>query len=304
MSLTKYRAFLKIAKTGSFSDAAEQMHCTQSAVSRMIHDLENLWDIKLFSRYKSGVVLTPEGKSLFPLIQKVVIADNDVKASVSSFTHLMTGTVRIGSFASVASVWLPKVIKSFKKRYPEIRFEVLMGDFDEIEHWVKTGRVDFGFTSVGTSDDLQLIPLAKDELRLAVYESHRLAKLETVPVRLLEKEPFFLLSKGKSNFVSAYLDEHDVRPSIELVTFDDYAILNMVKMEFGIGILPELILQYPVEGIKIKKLTPKGFRSIRLVVRSEGKLSFVAQSFLQVFSQELTDVVNPGFMKELDPHLR
>lgn len=155
MSLTKYRAFLKIAKTGSFSDAAELMHCTQSAVSRMIHDLENLWDIKLFSRYKSGVVLTPEGKSLFPLIQKVVIADNDVKASVSSFTHLMTGTVRIGSFASVASVWLPKVIKSFKKRYPEIRFEVLMGDFDEIEHWVKTGRVDFGFTSVGTSDDLQ-----------------------------------------------------------------------------------------------------------------------------------------------------
>lgn len=89
------------------------------------------------------------------LSKKVVIADNDVKASVSSFTHLMTGTVRIGSFASVASVWLPKVIKSFKKRYPEIRFEVLMGDFDEIEHWVKTGRVDFGFTSVGTSDDLQ-----------------------------------------------------------------------------------------------------------------------------------------------------
>lgn len=78
----------------------------------------------------------------------------------------------------------------------------------------------------------------------------------------------------------------------------------MVKMEFGIGILPELILQYPVEGIKIKKLTPKVFRSIRLVVRSEGKLSFVAQSFLQVFSQELTDVVDPGFMKELDPHLR
>lgn len=100
----------------------------------------------------------------------------------------MTGTVRIGSFASVASVWLPKVIKSFKKRYSEIRFEVLMGDFDEIEHWVKTGRVDFGFTSVGTSDDLQLIPLAKDKLRLAVYESHPLAKLETVPVRLLEKD--------------------------------------------------------------------------------------------------------------------
>ena len=114
MSLTKYRAFLKVAATGNFSEAAEQMHCTQSAASRMIHDLEHLWGIKLFSRFKTGAVLTPEGEALLPLIQKVILADEDVKASVTSFTHLLSGTVRIASFASVASVWLPKVIKAFK----------------------------------------------------------------------------------------------------------------------------------------------------------------------------------------------
>lgn len=304
MSLTKYRAFLNIARTGSFSEAAEQMHCTQSAASRMIHDLENLWEIKLFSRYKSGVVLTAEGKALFPLIQKVVIADDDVKASVTSFTQLMSGTVRIGSFTSVASVWLPKVIKTFKKRYPDIRYEVLMGDFDEIEHWVKTGRVDFGFTSVDTSEDLDSILLAKDELRLAVYCAHPFAKLKTVPVQSLENESFFLLGKGKSSFISAYLGKHNVHPSIDLMSFDDYVILNMVKMEFGVGILPELVLQYPVAGVKIKELSPKGFREIRLITRAEGKLSFVAQSFLQVFSQELSDIVEPDFMNALSPHLR
>ena len=77
MSLTKYRAFLKVAATGSFSDAAEQLFCTQSAASRMIHDLEDIWGVRLFDRFKSGAKLTPEGQALLPAIEKVVLADED-----------------------------------------------------------------------------------------------------------------------------------------------------------------------------------------------------------------------------------
>ncbi len=304
MSLTKYRAFLKIAMTGSFSATAEQMHCTQSAASRMIHDLEDLWDIKLFTRSKTGAVLTPEGQELLALIQKVVLADDDVKAAVSSMTKLMTGTVRIGCFASVASVWLPKVIKEFKKHFPNTRYEVLMGDFDEIERWVKTGRVDFGFTSVETSEELDSLLVARDELLLAVYSEHPLAKMKFVPVSRLQNESFFLLGKGKSNFVLSYLLKHDVVPAISLTTFEDYAIMNMVKMEFGIGILPKLVLQYPVEGVEIKELRPKGYREIRLILRSDGKLSFAAKKFLSGFAKELKDVVDPDFLENLNPYLQ
>lgn len=304
MSLTKYRAFLKVATTGNFSEAAEQMHCTQSAASRMIHDLEHLWGIKLFSRFKTGAVLTPEGEALLPLIQKVVLADEDVKASVTSFTQLLSGTVRIGSFASAATVWLPKVIKAFKARYPNIHYEVLMGDFGEIERWVKNGRVDFGFTDPEISEGLDSILVAKDELFLAVSSAHPFAKLPAVPAESLENEPFFLLEKGKTSSVTAYLQQHNVHPAIELTTFEDYVIMNMVKMELGVGILPELVLQYPVDGVEIKHLEPKGFREIRLTVRSGGKLSFATQKFLETFSKELSREIDPNFYENLKPYLQ
>ena len=62
MNISKYRAFLKVAATRSFSQAADQLHCTQSAASRMILDLENYWGFKLFSRMKGGAVLTLKEK--------------------------------------------------------------------------------------------------------------------------------------------------------------------------------------------------------------------------------------------------
>lgn len=303
MSLTKYRAFLKIAVTGNFSEAAQQLHCTQSAASRMIHDLETLWGVKLFSRYKSGAVLTPEGKELLSLVEKVVLADDDIKASITSFTQLLSGTVRIGSFASIASVWLPRVIKTFKKLYPNIQYEVLMGDFEEIEHWVRTGRVDFGFTNLHSSEGLDSILIAKDELFLAVYSSHPFAKLDSVPAKLLENEPFFLLEKGKTGSIAEYLQKQKVNPSIDLTTFEDYIVVNMVKMELGIGIVPNLSLQHQTEGVEIKELSPRGFRDLRLIVREEGKLSFVAQKFLQTFSNELHDLIDSEFSEKLKPYL-
>lgn len=303
MNLIKYRAFLKVAETGSFSETALQLHCTQSAASRMIHDLERTWGLKLFSRLKSGAALTPEGQSLLPLIEKVVLADDDVKAAVTSFGRLQSGTVRIGTFASVATVWLPRVIKAFKTKYPNVDYEILMGDFGEIEHWVKSGRVDFGFTTPPTIEGLDQVLVAEDELFLAVYSNHPFAKMDAVPAKLLENHPFFLLEKGKTSSVTAYLRQNHVTPAVELTTFEDYAIMNMVKMEFGIGILPELILQYPVEGVELKHLHPKGLRKILLVMRQGGQLSLASKEFLKCLGQVLKSEIARSFQKTIGSYL-
>ena len=303
MSLVKYRAFLKVAETGSFSETAQQLHCTQSATSRMIHDLERFWNLKLFSRLKSGAVLTPEGKSLLPFIQNVVLADDDLKAAISSFGKLQSGTVRIGTFASVATVWLPRVVKAFKTKYPKVDYEILMGDFGEIERWVKSGRVDFGFTTPPTIEGLDQILVAEDELFLAVYSNHPFAEMDSVPAKLLENQPFFLLEKGKTSSVTSYLQQNHVTPSVELTTFEDYAIMNMVKMEFGIGILPELILQYPVDGVKLKHLDPKGHRKILLVMRQGGQLSLAAKEFLKCFGRELKAEITDSYQQAIGSYL-
>ena len=80
--------------------------------------------------------------------------------------------------------------------------------------------------------------------------------------------------------------------------------MNMVKMELGVGILPELVLQYPVDGVEIKHLEPKGFREIRLTVRTGGTLSFATQKFLETFSKELSREIDPNFYENLKPYLQ
>ena len=134
---------------------------------------------------KGGAVLTPEGEALHPLIERLVLAENDVQAAATAFARLTRGMVRIATFASVATVWLPAVIKAFKTKYPDVNCEILMGDYGEIDHWVKSGRVDFGFTSPEIEEGLESFLVKADEMVLAVHESHPFARMERVPVQLL-----------------------------------------------------------------------------------------------------------------------
>ena len=304
MNISKYRAFLKVAATRSFSQAADQLHCTQSAASRMILDLENYWGFKLFSRMKGGAVLTPEGEALHPLIERLVLAENDVQAAATAFARLTRGMVRIATFASVATVWLPAVIKAFKTKYPDVNYEILMGDYGEIDHWVKSGRVDFGFTSPEIEEGLESFLVKADEMVLAVHESHPFARMERVPVQLLNQEPFFLLEKGRPGPVSLYLREENITPAVELTTFEDYTIVNMVRMGLGCGILPRLMLQRPVEQVLYQHLDPVARREILLVVREGSFLPLAAKEFLKCFSSELDGTIEPTFNADIRKYLQ
>ena len=67
------------------------------------------------------------------------------KMQVDELNGLKSGLIRIGTFSSVATHWLPKIIREFQKDYPNIDYELLLGDYTEIEEWVAEGRVDCGF---------------------------------------------------------------------------------------------------------------------------------------------------------------
>ncbi len=69
---------------------------------------------------------------------------------VESLNDMQSRIIRIGTFSSVATHWLPNIISQFKKDFPKIDFELLLGDYTEIEKWISEGRVDFGFLRLPT----------------------------------------------------------------------------------------------------------------------------------------------------------
>lgn len=195
-NLQKYMAFVKTVELGSFSRAAEALDYSQSGISRMIHDLEKEWNLILLERDRTGVRLTSDGLRLLPYAENLCRASFDLEQQVSEVKGLEQGIVRIAAFSSVASNWLPSVIQSFQKDYPGIDYEILLGDYGEIEDWVYSGRVDCGLTCMAPEKKMDTRFLTRDELVVILPEGHRLCQLSSIPVKCLSEEPFLLLEKG------------------------------------------------------------------------------------------------------------
>ena len=178
--LVKLRALLKAVELGSLTDAAKQLHCTQSALSRLILDLEGVWGIRLLERSRRGVGPTEDLRRLLPMIRRVTLAEEALRNAVGEIRGLVNGTVRIGVFSSIATFWLPKAIRAFERAHPGIDFEMLMGDYAEIERWILEGRVDFGFVAAPAEPRLRTLELHDDELVAILPHDHRLAGKDAV----------------------------------------------------------------------------------------------------------------------------
>ena len=115
MNILKYMAFIKTVEYGSFTKAAEMLNYSQSGISRMINDLEKEWKITLLERNRSGVRLTSDGSRLLPYAKSLCREYQKLQMQVEDLHGLQSGIIRIGTFSSVATHWLPNIIRAFQK---------------------------------------------------------------------------------------------------------------------------------------------------------------------------------------------
>ena len=281
MNISKYMAFVTTVEYGSFTKAAEILNYSQSAISRMINDLEKEWKISVLERSKAGVKLTSDGMKLLPYAKSLCEEYKKLQMQVDELNGLQSGIIRIGTFSSVATHWLPNIIKEFQKNYPNIDYELLLGDYTEIENWILEGRVDCGFLCLPTHKDLETIFLAKDKLLAILPENHYLANKEKVSLSDLCNEPFLMLDKGNNSDVTKVFEQNGIPPKIHFTTWDDYAIMSMVESGLGISILPELILKRIPYKLVFKELDIPAHRNIGLAFRSKKTMSLAVEKFLE-----------------------
>jgi DNA-binding transcriptional LysR family regulator len=280
MNIQKYVAFLKVVELGSFTKAAAALDYTQSGISRMINDLETEWRVSLFERSRAGISLTSDGMKLLPQLKRICNEQKILLSQIEDLHNMQTGIIRIGTFSSAASHWLPNMIRAFKKDYPKIEFEFLLGDYTEIESWILTGRVDFGFIRLPLKTELETIFVEKDRLLAVVPHDHPLAKCEKFPIQELQNSPFMLLEKGAKAEVAEIFEKHHISPQVSFTTWDDYAIMSMVENGLGISILPELILRRIPHKIIAIELEIPAYRNIGIAMREKKTLSQASKRFL------------------------
>ena len=184
MSIRKYIAYLRTVETGSITQAANELGYTQSAVSKMISDLEQDWQVKLLTRNHSGIEISSDGMVLLPTIREIVKDYED----------------------------LPEILKDFHQRYPNIQIQLLTGEYYEISEWLRRGAIDCGFLVTPVSNDFEPTPILHDTMVAILPQDHPMAHAPVFPLEQLPHETFVRLMEMEDYEFNRILDQYNVHP--------------------------------------------------------------------------------------------
>ncbi|MBQ4870313.1 LysR family transcriptional regulator [Priestia megaterium] len=278
--MNSYYAFIKALETGSFTKAAEELGYTQSAISQMVHSLEEELSTTLILRSRTGITLTPDGEEFLPFIKNICNSHRELIEKKKEMAGLQSGLIRIGTFSSVSCNWLPGLMKDFKEQYPSVHFELHQGDYTSISSWIKEGTVDLGFVNPEAVTKLTSIPLQEDEMLAVLPKDHSLSTHDIVSLEELAKEPYILLDEGDLSEPLTVFNENKFEPNIQFRVYDDFAIMSMIEKGLGVSILPKLVLSRCPYNIETRSISPFIVRTISLAYKDKKVLPIASRYFI------------------------
>lgn|SRR5690606_22966217 len=211
VSLKQIRAFVAVARLGSFTRAAERIGLSQPALTMTIRQLEEEIGITLFDRTTRRVTLTTDGREFLPTAERL-LADLDLAIEdLRAVAERRRGRIGVAAVYSVASRLLPDLVASFTRAYPGIRVHLRDGNSSSVCRAVRSHEVDFGF-ACGEIDTAEFTTelLFRDRMGVVARREHPLMKLNRpLTWRDLTQHDFLYLSRdtGLWPIFRAYVGE-------------------------------------------------------------------------------------------------
>lgn len=285
--LDLYRIFRAVCQNNSFSNAAQELFMTQSAVSQAISKLEKELDIQLFNRTSKGVELTTEGKVLHEHVKSALGMIQVAEDKLAEFKTLQTGKLRIGVGDTISRYFLLPYLEEFHEANPGISLNILNRTTSEIINLIKSGKADVGICNLPVMDEqLEVIPCKEIQDTFVCGEKYKALSEKTVSLESVLKLPLIFLER-KSNsrmFVENFLKErgYQVSAVFELGSYD--LMLEFAKINLGIAcVIKEFAKDYldrsDLYEVKLEEEIPK--RSIGICYLKNVPLSRAASKFME-----------------------
>jgi len=241
VNLRQVRAFLAVVSAGGFTRAAELLHISQPALTIRVKQLEDQVGLKLIDRSSRALELTPEGREIHPVFQKIIRDFDAAIADIKAYTHSELGILRIAALPSFCTGPLASLFVEFKQRNPKVTFVLKDAVGRRIGAMVRAEEVDFG---VGVQDaleaDLDYVPLCEDRLMLVCPAGHALDTQKSVGLHDIAAFPIVALTADTSvrRMVDAAFEAKGLalNPACE-ATYMATAV-SMVRAGLGVTLLP------------------------------------------------------------------
>src|SRR5882724_10193063 len=195
------RAFRVLARTGSFTQTARELHLTQSGISHSMKALEAEIGCRLLDRLGKKVVLTQAGEQLLQHAEKILSEMETARDSLKQLGKWGRGRLRLGASTTACQHLIPPVLREFKESFPDHAIALETGDTDQLVNSLLLHRIDLALTlEVEKEQRLEFHPLFNDELQFVMSPLHPWARAGRVERTEIPREHHILYSKRSVTF--------------------------------------------------------------------------------------------------------
>lgn len=231
------RAFLAVARTGSFTAAAKQLHLTQSAISHAIKVLEDSLACVLVQRSARQVLFTRHGRELLQHAEAIEHRMTQAREALRSLDGSPRGTLRIGCTTAASQYILPGVLREFKESFPHYEIKIIPGETPAVLEKLQREELDFGL--IIQPEDLtgvQCQPLLEDDIVFAVAPGHPWAAGGSVP--FTGSETFIISTRQSTTWqlITSVLRRSGWMPQSIVEVGSSEATRQLALTGYGIGV--------------------------------------------------------------------
>ena len=281
------RIFRDLIETGTFSRAAELNYLTQSAVSQQLKHLERSVGRPLLDRASRRIKLTPAGKIFYRTAKGIVASYEEMTARIQSVSPESAERLRIEAIYSVGTYVLQRYLRDFLRRHPEVKVEVDYQKASRICDDLLRGRADLSIMAYPVKRrDLQVIPLADEELVLILPPRHPLARKNDLCLRDLTGQDFVAFDRGAPTrkALDKVLRAQGVRPKVCIELDNIETIKSAVSSGMGVSIVPEptVAAEAKSQRLCLRRFTDQKLsRPLGVLVRKVRREDRAVRAFLQ-----------------------
>jgi DNA-binding transcriptional LysR family regulator len=244
------RAFRVLARTGSFTQTARELHLTQSGISHSMKALEGEIGCRLLDRLGKKVVLTQAGEQLLQHADKILSEMSAARESLKQLGKWGRGRLRLGASTTACQHLIPPVLREFKESFPEHAITLEPGDTPELVAGLLQQRIDLALSlEVEREPQLEFHPLFSDELQFLVAASHPWARAGRVEREEISRQNYILYSKRSVTFrlIENYFRHEQMVLNAVIEVGSMEATKELVKLGLGVCILAPWIAKKEIE---------------------------------------------------------
>jgi len=279
VELRQLRAFLQVANTRHFGQAAAVLKITQPALTQRIQALERELGVQLLTRSAREVRLTPAGEVLLPYADSLVHIEDRALRDLADNAAGRAGRLRISYQLHADNAAMSEIVTAFRNRYPKVDVQVGSAYSLMNVEQIASDQLDAAFVTmpINHNDVVATRWISDDEVLMAVAERHRFAHMERVPVTELAGQPMILFPSALSPVLTAafrrWLTEHS-GAELNIVAEEPWeqAVLAVVKSDSVIAFgSSRWASSVPTPGVVYRRMTPAPMTSFGLAFRRDDE---------------------------------